>query len=364
MAKRIGIDKWLFAVTLLLVVLGLLMVFSASAIVAHDRFGSAYYFFVRQSIWTGIGLGLLFGLSRVDYAFWKKPWVVFGTVGITTGLLSAVLLLDKTKGSHRWVHFGSLASLQPSELAKPVLVLFLAYFLESRLRHLDDTKRTLLPLVLVTGLLCGLILIEPDLGTTLVCAGAAAVVLYVAGLRWRYYAMAAIAILPVLTYLLLGVGFRQKRVSVFLDPDADPQGAGFHITQSLIAVGTGGLLGRGLMEGRQKLFYLPEAHTDFIFANLAEELGLAGAMLVVTCFAVLAFRGLRVAFRTEDHHARLLALGLTSTIIIQALFNLRVVIALLPTTGIPLPVVSYGGTSIAVTLAMVGILLNISKQTD
>ena len=150
----------------------------------------------------------------------------------------------------------------------------------------------------------------------------------------------------------------------FMNPEADPQGKGFHMIQSLIAVGTGGLFGRGLMEGHQKLFYLPEAHTDFIFANVAEELGLFGSLFVVACFGVFAFRGLRIAFRTDDHHARLLAIGLTSVIIIQAFFNISVVIGLLPTKGIPLPFVSYGGTSIAVTLAMVGILLNISKQTD
>jgi cell division protein FtsW len=362
--KRIGIDKWLFAVTLLLVLLGLLMVFSASAIVAAQRFGSAYHFFVRQSLWAAIGLGILFAFSQIDYQFFKKPWVVFGLLGITTGLLFAVFLLDKTKGSHRWVHLGSVVSLQPSELAKPVLVLFLAYFLEWRLKEIEDLKRTLLPLAVILAIVCGLILKEPDLGTTIVCAGGAAIMLYIAGLPRKYFGYSLIAIIPALYYLLFHVGFRAARMSAFLHPEDDPQGKGFHIMQSLIAVGTGGLTGRGLMEGRQKLFYLPEPHTDFIFAVTAEELGLLGSLLIVVCFGVFAFRGLRTAYRTNDNYARLVAVGLTSMIIIQALFNISVVIGLLPTKGIPLPFISYGGTSIAVTLAMVGVLLNITKQTE
>jgi cell division protein FtsW len=262
------------------------------------------------------------------------------------------------------VHFGSIFSLQPSELAKPVLVLFLAYFLENRLKEMSDVKRTLLPLAITMGVICGLILKEPDLGTTLVCVGGAAVMLYVAGLPWKYYAYAAIPIVPLMYWQLFHVGFRYKRIMAFLHPESDPQGSGFHMMQSLIAVGTGGLTGRGLMEGHQKLFYLPEPHTDFIFAVTAEELGLLGALSIVVCFGIFAFRGLRAAYRTNDNYARLLAVGITAMIIIQALFNISVVIGLVPTKGIPLPFISYGGTSIAVTLLMVGILLNISKQTE
>lgn len=364
MAKRIGIDKWMFGVSLLLVILGLLMVFSASAILAAEKFGSAYHFFLRQLIWAVAGLALMFGLSRLQFENYKRPWVVFGLLALTTGLLAAVYFLDRTNGSHRWVHFGGIFSLQPSELAKPVLVLFLAYFLENRLKEMGDVKRTLLPLAVTLGIICGLILKEPDLGTAMVCVGGAAVMLYVAGLPWKYYAYAAIPLVPVMYWQLFHVGFRYRRIMAFLHPESDPQGSGFHMMQSLIAVGTGGLMGRGLMEGRQKLFYLPEPHTDFIFAVTAEELGLIGALCVVICFGIFAFRGLRAAYRTNDNYARLVAVGLTAMIIIQALFNISVVIGLLPTKGIPLPFISYGGTSIAVTLVMVGILLNISKQTD
>jgi cell division protein FtsW len=353
----------MFTVTLALVVIGVLMVFSASAIMAAERYGSAYHFFWRQLLWAVAGFAILFGLSRVDYTFFKRPAVVFGLLGITTALLFAVYFLDRAKGAHRWVHV-SIFSLQPSELAKPALVIFLAWFLEPRLKQIEDVKGTLLPLAIVLAVICGLILKEPDLGTTLVCAGAAAIVLYVAGLPLKYYGYAAIPIIPLMYWQLFHVGFRRDRMLVFLHPDSDPQGKGFHMVQSLIAVGTGGLTGRGLMEGKQKLFYLPEPHTDFIFAVTAEELGLLGALTIVILFGVFAFRGLRTAYRTNDSFGRLMALGITSIIVVQALFNISVVIGLLPTKGIPLPFISYGGTSIAVTLAMVGVLLNISKQTE
>jgi len=344
--------------------MGLLMVFSASAVVAAEKFGSAYHFFLRQLLWALVGFCGLAALSQINYEHYKKPWIVFSLLAVTTGLLVAVYFLDRAKGAHRWIHLGSFFSLQPSELAKPVLVLFLAWFLEPRSKLMDDAKRTLVPLAVTLGLICGLILKEPDLGTTLVCAGGAIIMLYVAGLPMRYFGYAAIPILPLMYWQLFHVGFRRDRMLVFLHPDADPQGKGFHMMQSLIAVGTGGLFGRGLMEGKQKLFYLPEPHTDFIYAVIAEELGLIGAVVIVALFAVLAFRGLRMAYRSNDAYARLLAVGITSMIVIQALFNISVVIGLLPTKGIPLPFVSYGGTSIAVSLAMVGILLNISRQTE
>ncbi len=364
MAKRIGIDKWLFGVTLLLVLLGLLMVFSASAVMAAERFGSAYYFFVRQLVFVGVGLGLMFALSRIDYNVYKNPWVVFSLLAVTTGLLVAVFFLDRSHNTHRWVRLGSIFSLQPSELAKPVLVLFLAYFLESRMRQMDDVKETLLPVAIPIALMCGLVMKEPDLGTAMVCAAGSAMMLYIAGMKPKYFGYALVPIVPLMYWQLFYVSFRRTRMLAFLHPDKDPQGAGFHMMQSLIAVGTGGLWGRGLMEGKQKLFYLPEPHTDFIFAVTAEEIGLIGSILVVTLFGIFAFRGLRMAYRTQDSYARLLAIGLTSIIVIQALFNISVVLALLPTKGIPLPFISYGGTSVAVTLAMVGVLLGISKQTE
>ena len=209
-----------------------------------------------------------------------------------------------------------------------------------------------------------LILKEPDLGTALVCAAVLALMLYLAGMQTRWMWIAAACAAPVMYYMLFRVAFRRARMMVYLNPDADPKGAGFHILQSLIAVGTGGIRGLGLMEGRQKLFYLPEPHTDFIFANICEELGLIGALCVVALFCVLGYRGLRAAFLSTDPFARFLAFGLTTAILVQAFFNMSVVVALLPTKGIPLPFISSGGTSVFITLASMGVLLNVTREID
>jgi cell division protein FtsW len=209
-----------------------------------------------------------------------------------------------------------------------------------------------------------LILQEPDLGTALVCAAILMMMLYLAGMQLKWIGLAIVAAAPVLYYKLFHVAFRAARMKAFLNPEADPKGAGFHIMQSLIAVGTGGIQGRGLMEGVQKLFFLPEPHTDFIFANICEELGLIGAICVVAAFCILGYRGLRAAFLSTDPFARFLAFGLTSAILVQAFFNMSVVIALVPTKGIPLPFISSGGTSVFVTLACMGVLLNITREID
>jgi cell division protein FtsW len=209
-----------------------------------------------------------------------------------------------------------------------------------------------------------LIVAQPDLGTALVCLGVTAAILYLAGMRLRYFAYSLIPIVPALGYLLIAVPWRLRRLEIFLDPGSDPQGAGFHITQSLIAVGTGGITGLGLMEGKQKLFYLPEPHTDFIYAVAAEELGLIGAIFIAVLFFIFAWRGFRAALRTRDTFGRFLACGVTTMIVLQAFFNMSVVLALLPTKGIPLPFISYGGSSLFMMLASVGVLLNISQQAE
>jgi len=362
-AKRVGIDKWLFGSTLLLVLIGVLMVFSASAVTAGEKFGSPYHFLLRQLGWAIAGIMAMFALMNVDYRRWKHPGVVFTFLGLTTLLLVAVFFLDRSHNTHRWIKMG-LMSFQPSELAKPALILFLAFFLENRIRSIDDWRHTLLPAILPAALSCLLIVKEPDLGTAVVCLAITAVVLYTAGMRLRYFAYSLIPIVPAITYLLVFVPWRLARVKVFLNPNSDPQGAGFHIYQSLIAVGTGGLTGLGLMEGKQKLFYLPEPHTDFIFAVVGEELGLIGALAIVVLFLIFAWRGLRTALRCHDPFARLLAAGITTMVIVQAFFNVSVVLALLPTKGIPLPFISYGGSSLFVMLASVGVLLNISQQAE
>jgi cell division protein FtsW len=302
-------------------------------------------------------------LMRVDYRRYKHPAVVFTLLGVTAVVLVAVLFLDRSHNTHRWIRFG-IFSFQPSELAKPALIVFLAYFLEARTKDIEDWRRTLLPAVLPSAIFSLLIVKQPDLGTAMVCMAMTASVLFVAGMELKYLGYGVLASLPALYYLLFHVGFRRQRMLAFWNPWADAQGAGFHMVQSLIAVGTGGIAGLGLMEGKQKLFYLPEPHTDFIFAVIAEELGLLGTVAVVVLFGVLCYRGMRAAIRSSDLFARFLAVGITSTIAIQAFFNISVVLGLLPTKGITLPLVSYGGTSLFITLACIGVLLNISQQAD
>jgi cell division protein FtsW len=363
MAKRVSVDRWLFTVTMLLVFLGLVMVFSASAVMARERFGSPYAFLSKQLLWAVAGLAAMVVTMRVDYHRYQHPALVFSLMGLATLLLISVFFLDRSHHTHRWIHLGGF-SFQPSELAKPVLILFLAYFLEGHVRTMDDARNTLVPAAAPVIVFLGLIVLEPDLGTAIACAGITACVLYVAGMRMRYFGYAFAASLLPLYFLIFQVAFRRDRILAFLNPYADRQKAGFHIIQSLIAVGTGGITGTGLMEGKQKLFYLPEPHTDFIFAVTAEELGLVGAMLVVTLFAIFLWRGLRASWRTQDVFGRYLAVGITAMVVLQALINISVVLGMMPTKGIPLPLVSYGGSSLFVTLACVGVLLNITKQAD
>ncbi len=370
MAKRVSVDRWLFTVTMLLVFVGLVMVFSASAVMARERFGSAYAFFSKQLIWAAAGIVAMVVAMRVDYRRYKHPGVVFSLLGLTTLLLISVFFLDRSHNTHRWFRIGAF-SFQPSELAKPVLILFLAYFLESRAKvanaaqnFMDDWRNTLAPAAAPVVVLLGLIVLQPDLGTAIACAGIAACILYVAGMRMRYFGYAAGASLLPLYFLIFHVTFRRDRILAFIHPYEQREKAGFHLIQSLIAVGTGGITGTGLMEGKQKLFYLPEPHTDFIFAVTAEELGLVGAMFVVTLFAIFLWRGMRASWRTDDTFGKYLAVGVTSMVVLQAFINISVVLGMMPTKGIPLPLVSYGGSSLLFTLACVGVLLNITKQAE
>jgi cell division protein FtsW len=363
MAKRVSVDGWMFTVTLLLVFVGLVMVFSASAVMAKERYGSAYFFLLRQMGWAVVGIVAMVVAMKVDYRRYKHPAVVFSLLGATSLMLISVFFLDRAHNTHRWIHFGGF-SFQPSEIAKPAIILFLAFFLESRTKSIGDWRNTLLPAIVPTLFFLGLIVFEPDLGTAIACAAITASVLFVAGLDMRYlgYALAA-SILP-LYFLIFHVAYRRDRILAFLDPYSDPQGRGFHIIQSLIAVSTGGITGVGLMEGKQKLFYLPEPHTDFIFAVTAEELGLVGALIIVVLFSIFLWRGIRTALRTQDMFGRFLAVGITSMVVLQAFINISVVLGMMPTKGIPLPFISYGGSSLFITLACVGVLLNVTKQVE
>lgn len=363
MAKRISVDRLLFIVTLVLVFVGLVMVFSASAVMAKERYHSGYFFLLRQLGWAVAGFIAMLAGMKVNYQRLKHPAVVFSLLGLTTLMLICVFFLDRAHNTHRWIHFGGF-SFQPSELAKPALILFLAFFLETRMKSMSDWRNTLIPAVLPTIVFIGLIVFQPDLGTAIACGTITVCILFVAGLEIKYLAYAFIGSIPLLYLAIFHVAYRRDRILAFLNPYADPQGRGFHIIQSLIAVSTGGLTGVGLMEGKQKLFYLPEPHTDFIFSVLGEELGLVGCMIVVLLFATFLWRGVRATLRTQDMFGKFLAIGITSMVVVQAFINMSVVLGLMPTKGIPLPLISYGGSSLFITLACVGVLLNITKQAE
>jgi len=363
MGRQLKSDKVLFGSVVSLVLFGALMVFSASAVMAADRYGNANFFLLRQLAWAGAGLMVMALLMHLDYRRLASPMVVFPALAMEFILLVAVLFVNRSHNTHRWFHLGVI-SFQPSELAKIVLALFLAFFLDLRKGQVNDWKHTLAPIVLVAGMMAALVFGGRDLGTTLAMGLVLSAMLFAAGLELRYFGIAGIAALVPLYIFIFHSTYRHNRILAFLNPYSDPLGKGFQIIQSFIAVGTGGISGVGLMEGKQKLFFLPEPQTDFIFSVIGEELGLIGCIAIVAVFAIILVRGLKASNACKDDFGRLLAIGLTVMIVGQALVNMSVVLGLLPTKGIPLPFVSYGGSSLLVNLAAVGILLNISQQSS
>ena len=345
------------------------MIFSASAVTAEQQYGHAYIFVLRQTVWLVAGLLGMFALMRLDYHRLREPAVVYTALCLVVLMLAGTFFLDKSHATHRWIRIGPVG-IQPSELAKLVAILYLAWFLDLRRRATTslefskgDLVHTILPAVGPILVCVVLIVMQPDLGTSVDIVLIMTAILFVAGLSWKWLLVGLAAALPALFLLIAHVSYRQARMMAFLHPESDPQGAGFQLLQSLIAVGSGGFTGVGLMESKQKLFYLPEAHTDFIYAVICEELGFIGAALVITLFAVYGWRGLRAAFNAPDGFGRMLALGATAMVLFQSLINFAVVIGLMPTKGIPLPFVSYGGSSLLVMLLATGVLLNISQQS-
>ena len=367
MPRSLQYDRKLFGAALALCLIGAVMVFSASAVTAREQSGNGYAFLLRQVAWLVFGIAGMFRLMNTDYRKLRQPRVIFIGLSVTILLLLGVFFLDRSHATHRWIRLGP-ASLQPSELAKCVVILYLAWFLELRRQtqrfDVNDVVHTLGPALGPVLLIIGLVLLEPDMGTAGMITLVALAMLFVAGLSHRYIAGAALAALPLIYLLVVRVPYRYQRVVAFLSPGSDPQGHGFQLLQSLIAVGSGGFAGVGLMESRQKLFYLPEAHTDFIYAVICEELGFIGAVVVLALFAVYGWRGMRASLKAPDEFGRLLGLGITALVVGQALINLSVVLALVPTKGIPLPFISYGGSSLLVMLLATGVLLNISQHAD
>jgi cell division protein FtsW len=415
MPRSVQPDRWLFSVTVTLCLIGAVMVFSASAVMAREEYGNGYTFLLRQLAFLTVGLGGMFTLMNVDYRKLRQPAVVFTSLAVVLVMLIAVLFLDRQHATHRWIRFGPVG-IQPSELAKLAVVLYLAWFLEMRgksnsststwrkaepkrggrgiLRSAQDDSRsaplagtrdkqddkrrravrevggindvmgTLVPAMGPVLLFVALIVLQPDLGTSVDIFLIALTMLFIAGLSPKFFVGAIAAALPAIYLLIVRVPYRYQRLMGFLNPESDPQGSGFQMLQSLIAVGSGGLVGVGLMGSRQKLFYLPEAHTDFIYAVLCEELGFIGGLAVLVLFGIYAWRGARAAMAAPDDFGRYLGLGITVMVVGQALMNLSVVLGMMPTKGIPLPFVSYGGSSLLVMLLATGVLLNISQQAE
>ena len=362
MPRKVTPDGWLFVVTLMLLSTGVVMIYSASAIVAADRFRDPYFFLKKQVFWSALGSGALWLALRTDYRRLEK--FVLPLLGLAVLLLVLVLIPGlgvSVNGSRRWLRFGPL-SFQPAELAKLALVVYLAAFFARKRDELGEFWRGVVPPLAVGGVLAGLVLAQPDLGSCLTLLVLTLGLLFLAGARTRWLAVLVVPTLPLAALAVWMAPYRMRRVFAFLDPWQDPRGGGFQIIQSWLALGGGGLLGRGIGESKQKLFYLPEAHTDFIFAIVGEELGFLCATLVVVLFAVLVWRGLRIGLRAADPFGAYLALGITVLVATQTLVNLGVVTGMLPTKGLPLPFLSFGGSALLMTMLATGVLLNISQD--
>jgi cell division protein FtsW len=362
MNRKIPYDKGLLITVLLLLAYGLVMVFSASSVISSEIYGSPGAILVRQLLAVTIGLGLLLMTMQVDYRIYQHHWFLGAAFAGTAGLLIAALLSPGVNGAHRWVNLGAL-NFQPSELAKLVVILMLSAYLIHRGGQVERLDLPLIKLLSLPSLLILLVLVAPDLGTALILVFLTAFMLFLGGLSYRYFAGALLMALPALYFLILSVPYRRNRMLTFLDAGADPLGAGYQIRQSLIAVGSGGITGMGYAQGTQKLFYLPEPHTDFIFALIAQELGFLGAGLLVLLFGCLFWFGARVALRADTLFGAYLGLGIVASVVVQAMLNVSVVLSVVPTKGIPLPFVSAGGSSMLMTLCGMGILLNISKHS-
>lgn len=354
-------DFIIFFTVVALLGLGVVMVYSSSAVSAYVNFDDSYYFLKRQIVWVILGILAMFFTMSIDYHAWRrlaKPVML-----VTLVLLILVLVPGLGKvvnGARRWLGFGSLY-LQPSEIAKLSMVLFSAESLTRNQDKITSFFRGLLPQLLMLLLIFGLILKEPDLGTALAISGTVFVLLFTAGAKISHLSALGITGVVGIIAAIIAEPYRLRRLLAFSDPWSDPLDTGYHIIQSLYAIGSGGLFGVGLGRSREKFLYLPEPHTDFIFAILGEELGFIGTVTVIVLFFLFAWRGMRVAISAPDIFGSVLAAGLTTMIVVQALMNIAVVTASMPVTGIPLPFISFGGSALIFTLAGVGILLNISR---
>ena len=355
-------DWFMFGIAAVLALFGAMMVYSASAMFAlrETESSSQYTYFYKQIGFTVGGLAAMFIVSKIDYHIFQNTWMVAAIVGVTVVLLLAVFGFPPINGARRWIRFSGF-SFQPSELAKIALPIFLAYYLTKKEEMVGDLKQTVLPCLLGLGLLGGLVFLEKDLGTTIVLCAIFSAVYFAAGARLIHIATVAAAMVLTGAGAIFFAPWRVARLMAFIDPYKYADDEGYQVVQSLYAIGSGGVFGEGFAKGHQKLFYLPYPYSDFIFSVVGEELGLVGTLAVVAAFGLLLWRGARAAVMAPDRFGNLLGIGIITGIIVQALFNISVVTSILPAKGIPLPFISYGGSSVVVTLIGVGILLNISK---
>jgi cell division protein FtsW len=362
MVKENRTDWFMFAIAAALAVFGTMMVYSASAMFALRETGSTsqYTYFYKQVAFTVIGLAAMIAVSRIDYHLFQRAWVVYLILAVTVVLLLAVFAFPPINGAQRWIRFGGF-SFQPSELAKIALPVFLAYYLAKNEDTVSDLRSTVFPCILGLALLGGLVLYEKDLGTTIVLCAIFSAVYFAAGARLAHFGAIGAVLVLIGAAAIFFAPWRVARMMAFLDPYKYSNDEGYQVVQSLYAIGSGGLFGEGFAKGHQKLFYLPYPYSDFIFSVVGEELGLIGTLAVVAAFGLLLWRGTRTAVMAPDRFGTLLSIGIITGIIVQALFNISVVISILPAKGIPLPFISYGGSSVLVSLIGVGILMNISR---
>ena len=354
-------DFWLFIMAMILMCIGLLMVFSASEYSTMVHFEDSYFYFKKQLIWALISLICMRLVMKIDYWHYKRHVILF--LGITVTMLLLVLFIgEEVKGATRQINFGFI-SFTPSEFVKILLVIIIASSLAGQRERIKDFWNGVFPSVLLVGFVAGLVLIQPDLGTAVSLVIIVFIMLFAAGARARHLGLLILTGLAAIYAAITYEPYRLSRYLSFMDPWADPLGDGFQTVQGLYAIGSGGLFGLGLGQSKQKLFYLPENHTDFIFAIVGEELGFIGVAVVLGLFAVFLWRGLKIALNSEEPFASLLACGITASIGIQIIINIAMVAGCLPVTGIPLPFISFGGTSLLSTMLGVGILLNISRYT-
>ena len=362
MVNKLKIDWFMFAIAAGLALFGAAMVYSASAMIALRESQSQFTYFYKQLAFTLAGLAAMFVVSKIDYRRYQASWFVYGFLALTVLMLIAVFAFPSINGARRWIRFGGL-SFQPSEMAKLALPIFLAFFLTKNEKMVGDLRSTVIPCVSALVLLAGLVFIEPDLGTVIVMCAIFSAVYFASGAKIIHIASVAAAMVVAGIGAVVLAPWRVQRLMAFLDPFSHSDDAGYQVVQSLMAIGSGGIAGEGFAKGQAKLFYLPYPYSDFIFSVVGEEFGLIGTLAIVIAFGLLLWRGTKAAMNASDRFGMLLGLGIITGIVVQALFNISVVISIVPAKGIPLPFISYGGTSVFMTMLAVGILLNISQNS-